>query len=346
MRLTREKDAIPVGILTGFLGSGKTTVLRRILEAESYGDSAVLINEFGEVGLDHILVGEIAPDVVLLNSGCLCCTLRGELRDALATLLTSRIRGEIPPFKRVIVETTGIAQPALILSTVFADPQIRHHYTVGDVVTTVDAVHAPSQSRTEPVWLEQVASADDLLITKTDCIEQSALKDILDLLDRSNPTARRLYPDSSAILDLFSRPSGTEEAAKARRARISGLSPALRNAHAEPHYTSVATIRIVEEKPVDWEAFGVWLSMLLHAHGNNILRVKGLLRIAESEGPVVIQGVQHVIHPPEHLPSWEGLEKATDLVFIMRSLNPEQVERSFRAFVPGNAKPPQGKESV
>ncbi len=337
MRLTQGKDAIPVGILTGFLGSGKTTVLRRILEAEAFGDSAVLINEFGEVGLDHILVGEIAPDVVLLNSGCLCCTLRGELRDALSSLLTSRIRGEIPPFKRVIVETTGIAQPSLILSTVFADPQIRHHYTVGDVVTTVDAMHAPLQSRTEPVWLDQVAAADDLLITKTDCIDASAGAEIAGLLERANPAASRLYPDSPEVLGLFSRTGGSGDGAGTRQKRFSGIALAPLDPHAEPHYTSVATVRIVEKAPIDWEAFGVWLSMLLHAHGNDILRVKGLLHIAESEGPVVIQGVQHVIHPPEHLSSWEGLEKATDLVFIMRGLDPDAIRRSFGAFVLGKA---------
>lgn len=338
MRLTGEKDAIPVGVLTGFLGSGKTTVLRRILEAEAFGDSAVLINEFGEVGLDHILVGEIAPDVVLLNSGCLCCTLRGELRDALSSLLTSRIRGEIPPFKRVIVETTGIAQPSLILSTVFADPQIRHHYAVGDVVTTVDAMHAPLQSRTEPVWLEQVASADDLLITKTDCIEEPAVNAVLELIGKSNPVARRLYPDSPEVLNLFSRPASAEDAAKAKLKQIADLAPAPLNPHNDPHYASVATIRITEEEPIDWEAFGVWLSMLLHAHGDKLLRVKGLLHIAESDGPVVIQGVQHVIHPPEHLGSWDGLDKATDLVFIMRDLNPELIRKSFTAFVSGGVR--------
>ena len=340
MRLTREKDAIPVGVLTGFLGSGKTTVLRRILEAEAFGDSAVLINEFGEVGLDHILVGEIAPDVVLLNNGCLCCTLRGELRDALSLLLTRRIRGEVPPFKRVIVETTGIARPSLILSTVFADPQIRHHYTIGEVVTTVDAMHAPAQSRTEPVWLEQVASADDLLITKTDCLDESARAAVLRLVERSNPAARRLYPDSPEVLKLFSRPADAEGAAKAGQKRSAGLSPAPLNPQGEAHDTSVATVRVVEKEPINWEAFGVWLSMLLHAHGNNLLRVKGLLHIAESEGPVVIQGVQHVIHPPEHLHSWEGLEKATDLVFIMRGPGRELIKRSFRAFVLGKAGQP------
>lgn len=333
MRMTHEEDAIPVGILTGFLGSGKTTALRRILEAEAFGDSAVLINEFGEVGLDHILVGEISPDVVLLNSGCLCCTLRGELRDALSSLLTRRIRKEVPPFKRVIVETTGIAQPSLILSTVFADPQIRHHYTVGDVVTTVDAVHAPSQSRQEAVWLEQVASADDLLITKADCVGASELNEINVLLDKANPTARRLDVHSNAVLELFALRQRGEEAERAKRRRLTALSMIPQQPHDKPHYTSVATARIVATTPVDWESFGVWLSMLLHAHGHNILRVKGLLYIEESDGPVVIQGVQHVIHPPEHLASWEGLARATDLVFILRGLDPDLIKRSFEVFV-------------
>lgn len=337
MRLTNEDDLIPVGVLTGFLGSGKTTLLRRILEAEEFGDSAVLINEFGEVGLDHILVGEIAPDVVLLNSGCLCCTLRGELRDALSSLLSSRTRGEIPPFRRVIVETTGVAQPSLILSTVFADPQIRHHYAIGDVVSTVDAMHAPRQSREQDVWIEQVTAADDLLITKTDMVGAAELEAVRQLLDAVNPTARRLYPDSPEALRLFSRHAKDEEAEKNKRRRLSGIAdvpPAHDGHHA---HGSVATIRVSADEPVDWEAFGVWLSMLLHAHGKNIMRVKGLLFLEESEGPVVIQGVQHVIHPPEHLPAWGNLPKRTDLVFILRDINPELVRRSFQAFVLGEA---------
>ena len=336
MRLTGEDDLIPVGVLTGFLGSGKTTVLRRILEAEAFGDSAVLINEFGEVGLDHILVGEIAPDVVLLNSGCLCCTLRGELRDALSSLLSSRTRGEIPPFKRVIVETTGIAQPSLILSTIFADPQIRHHYAVGDVVATVDAMHALMQSKEQEVWMEQVTAADDLLLTKTDLVGEA--HEIHRLLDAINPTARRLNSDSAEVLRLFSRHSKAEDAEQRRRRHLFGFAAAspARHEHEDHIHASVATIRVSADEPVDWEAFGVWLSMLLHAHGKNIMRVKGLLYLEESEGPVVIQGVQHVIHPPEHLPNWGELPKRTDLVFILRQINPELVRRSFETFVLGS----------
>ena len=334
MRLTGEDDLIPVGVLTGFLGSGKTTVLRRILEAEAFGDSAVLINEFGEVGLDHILVGEIAPDVVLLNSGCLCCTLRGELRDALSSLLSSRIRGEIPPFKRVIVETTGIAQPSLILSTIFADPQIRHHYAVGDVVATVDAMHALMQSKEQEVWIEQVTAADDLLLTKTDLVGEA--NELHRLLDAINPTARKLSSDSAEVLSLFSLHSEAEDAEQRRRRHLFGFAAASPARHEDHIHASVATIRVSVDEPVDWEAVGVWLSMLLHAHGKNIMRVKGLLYLEESGGPVVIQGVQHVIHPPEHLPDWGELPKRTDLVFILRQINPELVRRSFETFVLGS----------
>lgn len=332
MRLTKEADLIPVGVLTGFLGSGKTTVLRRILEAEEYGDSAVLINEFGEVGLDHILVGEIAPDVVLLNSGCLCCTLRGELRDALASLLESRTRGEIPPFKRVIVETTGVAQPSLILSTIFADPQIRHHYGIGDVVSTVDSMHALAQSHEQDVWIDQITAADHLLITKTDLVGDDTLAGVLRLLDAVNPTALRLYPGSDEVLRLFSRRGGEDKAAHGSR-RVFGLAPFPPQEAGEHRHGQVATLRLVAEAPIGWEAFGVWLSMLLHANGDNIMRVKGLLCLEESEGPVVIQGVRHVIHPPEHLKAWGDIPRRTDLVFILRNIEPERVRRSFEAFV-------------
>lgn len=334
MRFTGEQGLLPVGVLTGFLGSGKTTLLRRILEAEEYGDSAVLINEFGEVGLDHILVGEIAPDVVLLNSGCLCCTLRGELKDALSSLLSQRTRGLIPPFKRVIVETTGVAQPSLILSTVFADPQIRHHYTIGDVVATVDSMHALTQAKEQDVWMEQITAADDLIVTKTDLVSPEQAAAVHALLDSVNPTAHRHLPEAQETLSLFTlRAKGHEKTEAEKKFRLSPFPQY--PGHTGHVHDSVRTVRVCAENPLDWEAFGVWLSMLLHAHGNNIMRVKGILYLEESGEPVVIQGVQHVIHPPEHLSGWGDLPRRTDLVFILRNINPDLVSRSFTAFVSG-----------
>ncbi len=339
MRLTGEEAALPVNILTGFLGSGKTTLLRRILAAEAYGDTAVLINEFGEVGLDHVLVGEITPDVVLLNSGCLCCRLRGELRDALADLLARRVAGELPAFKRVIIETTGLAQPSLLVSTVLADPQIRHHFSVGSIAATVDCVHAAA-ARQLPEWLAQVAAADTLVLTKGDLADAIQVNEMHGMLNSLNPTARRRDAATLDVAELFAR----EQLAYAGRwMPVSSRSApsGLVNNKESTHDPAVGTVHVQADAPIDWEAFGVWLSMLLHAHGNNILRVKGMLYLTESHGPVVIQGVQHTIYPPEHLPEWHGAPR-TDLVFITYRLDAQRIKRSFETFV---LKKREGRES-
>jgi G3E family GTPase len=160
--------SIALNVITGFLGSGKTTLLKRLLQGESLGDTALLINEFGDVGIDHLLVEEVAPDTVLLPSGCVCCSIRGELKDALLGLLQRRERGEIPAFKRVILETTGLADPAPILATLNNDVQLRGRFHVGLVITLVDASHAALQERLHPEWLAQVAAADRMLLSKTD----------------------------------------------------------------------------------------------------------------------------------------------------------------------------------
>ena len=326
---------LPVNILTGFLGSGKTTLLRHILEAQEFGDSMVLVNEFGEVGLDHILIGEISPDVVLLNSGCLCCTLRGEVRDSLSEILSKRTRGEIPPFKRVIIETTGLAQPSLLLSTVFADPQIRHHYTVGAVATTVDSLNAKMQSTAQEEWSNQVAAADTVVLTKTDLVDDAS--EARDIVRAINPTARIISGADLEIANLFNNSAEqfSSDAAELKKSRFTTEEATawMGADSATSAHGNVSTIRICTESPIDWEAFGVWLSMLLHAHGDRIMRVKGILNIAESEGPVVIQGVQYVIYPPEHLDAWGRIPKQTDLVFIVRGIETEAIERSFNAFV-------------
>ena len=159
---------MPLHLLSGFLGSGKTTLLRRMLDTPALGDSAVLVNEFGEIGLDHHLLRHIDGETVLLRSGCICCTVRDDLGAALKDLLSRQARGEIPPFARVVVESTGLADPVPILSTVATDPALRHHFRIGRVVTVVDAVNAALQSRQQPEWAKQVAVADRLVITKTD----------------------------------------------------------------------------------------------------------------------------------------------------------------------------------
>src|ERR1700756_4338583 len=173
-----QKTFIPVNVITGFLGSGKTTLLRRLLAAPQLSDTAVLINEFGEVGLDHHLLQRIDDTMVLLQSGCLCCTIRGELSDAIKALFSKRERGLVPPFRRLVVESTGLADPFPILSTVQADPVLRHHFCLGKVITTVDGVNGMRQLDTQPESVKQVAVADRLVLTKTDLVAVAAARSL------------------------------------------------------------------------------------------------------------------------------------------------------------------------
>src|ERR1700733_5397560 len=179
----------PVNLLTGFLGSGKTTLLRQLLVSPELAETAVLINEFGEVGLDHHLVERIDETVVLLRSGCLCCTIRGELALAIRDLHSRRERGMVPAFGRLVVETTGLAEPFPILSTLKADPVLRHHFRAGAVVTTVDAVNGSSQIERHPESVRQVAVADRMVLTKTDLADESTIARLLDHVRQINPDA-------------------------------------------------------------------------------------------------------------------------------------------------------------
>ena len=183
--------SLAVNVITGFLGSGKTTLLRRLLAQEALGETALLINEFGEVGIDHLLVEELAPDTVLLPSGCVCCSVRGDLKAALLTLHGRRSRGEIPAFRRVLLETTGLADPGPILATLNLDPQLRGRFHLGLLVTVVDAEHAALQEGLHPEWLNQVTAADRLLLSKADRVAPAVLERLDRHLAQLNPTATR-----------------------------------------------------------------------------------------------------------------------------------------------------------
>ncbi|WP_323150301.1 GTP-binding protein, partial [Pseudomonas oryzihabitans] len=188
--------SLAVNVITGFLGSGKTTLLRRLLAQEALGETALLINEFGEVGIDHLLVEEVAPDTVLLPSGCVCCSVRGDLKEALLTLYGRRSRGEIPAFRRVLLETTGLADPGPILATLNLDPQLRGRFHLGLLVTVVDAEHAALQERLHPEWLNQVTAADRLLLSKADRVAPATLERLDRHLAQLNPTATRALTSS------------------------------------------------------------------------------------------------------------------------------------------------------
>ena len=321
--------SIALNVVTGFLGSGKTTLLNRLLQDESLGDTALLINEFGDIGIDHLLVQEVAPDTVLLPSGCVCCSIRGELKDALLDLLARRDRGEIPAFRRVILETTGLADPAPILATLNNDVQLRGRFHVGLVVTLVDACHAELQARIHPEWLAQVAAADRLLLSKTDQAAASAVSALRQRLQALNPGVPLLDTHDVLSGDQLLLGEG-----------LRGAAPEVEVARWQLHrpqgqvtsHGEAQVCCLTFDQPLDWIGFGVWLSMLLRCHGERILRVKGLLNVNSLQAPVVIHGVQHCLHAPVHLPRWPSAERQSRLVFIVRGLDPQRLRHSFDVF--------------
>jgi G3E family GTPase len=350
----------PVNLLTGFLGSGKTTLLRRMLASPALSDTAVLINEFGEVGLDHELLEQVDQDTVLLQSGCLCCTIRGDLAEAIRSLDGRRARGEVPPYRRLVIESTGLADPLPILTTITAEPVLRHHYRLGLVVTTVDAVNGMGHLDRQPESMKQVAVADRLVVTKTDLGEGAAPPDLLARLRRLNPTAPVLLAadgpiDPEALIghDLFDLASKSAEVARWFESELSGMGGGHdahehdAHDHAEHglayhrhdpnrHGDDIRAFAIVLDEAIDWTSFGLWLSMLLHRHGESILRVKGLLAIAGEDAPVAVHGVQQLVHAPTHLERWPTSDRRTRIVFIVKGPYEAAIRRSFGAFVLGH----------
>lgn len=320
----------PVHLITGFLGSGKTTLLRRWLASPDLADTAVLINEFGEVGLDHELLERVDADTVLLSSGCLCCTVRGELADAIKSLHGRRERGVIPTYRRLVIESSGLADPLPILTTIAAEPVLRHHYRVGQIVTTVDAVNGAGQLDRQPESRKQAAVADRLVVTKTDIAE--AGPELLDRLRAINPSAPiRFAADASLTPDDLIG-ADWQDPARARREFGHWFQA---EAVERPHGDDIAAISLTLDRPVDWTAFGLWLSMLLHRHGEAVLRVKGILAVEGESAPVVVQAVQQLVHAPQHLTRWPSADRRSRLVFIVKGIDAAVLRRSFAAFVGG-----------
>ncbi len=311
----------PVYLLTGFLGSGKTTLLRRLLASPELSGTAVLINEFGEVGLDHHLIERIDETVVLLRSGCLCCTIRGELARAIRDLHAKRDRGEVPAFRRVIIESSGLADPFPVLSTLKADPVLRHHFRAGAVITTVDAVNGLSQIARHTESIRQLAVAEHLVLTKTDLTDAVSMERLL-------TRARQINPDAlvSAAEPISMRVHLLDQGARIRSFRADDDSAVI------SHTTCIRSFVVTMSEPLDWTAFGIWLSMLLNRHGDKVLRVKGILNLAGEPAPVAIHGVQHLVHNPVHMAGWPDADRSSRIVFIVDGIDPALIRRSLAAF--------------
>jgi G3E family GTPase len=324
-------DRIVTNLLTGFLGSGKTSLLRRLLHDPDLSDAAVLINEFGEVGLDHLLLEKVDDDIVLLESGCICCTIRTDLKEAMVRLYGRAQRGAVPSFSRLVIETTGLADPAPIVATVNADTVLRHHFRIGNVVAVVDAVSGPDNLANHAEAAKQVAVADRIVISKIDMVSKGRVKQLRRRLTGLNPTAEiaESSEDSRVTAALLSHDVHSDRTRAGevdRWLRIEGP-----HAHAD-HDGGIRAFCITSDTPLDWAVFGLWLSMLLNRHGTKVLRVKGLLNVVGTPQPVVVHGVQHTIHKPVHLAAWPGGDERSRIVFIVDGLDPTLVMRSFHAF--------------
>lgn len=329
---TRE-NRIPVTVLTGFLGSGKTTLLSKLLAKPGMDRVAVIINEFGEVGLDHLLVARPSENVTLLSSGCLCCSIRGDLVMTLDDLLARSRRGEIPEFTRVVVETSGLADPAPIVHAVIADAQTAAEYRLDGVITTVDAVNGESSLDRHYESVKQAAIADSLLLTKADLTEPAARERLAARLGRLNRRARQLEVrhgevEPGVLFDIS--PSGREIADwldLVEHSAGGGANPHL--AHG-PHDAAINTFSLVYDGPIREAGLDLWMDMLGVYRGPDLLRVKGLLNVEER--PVVINGVQHVFHSPVTLAEWPSADRRSRIVFITRGLARGDLERTLSAF--------------
>lgn len=322
---------IPVSIVTGFLGSGKTTLINRLLKRPEMNRVAVVVNELGEIGVDNDLVEVSSEQMMLLNNGCLCCVLRGDLQETLRDLFIRRRNGEIIDFDRVVIETTGLADPAPVMQTLITDTLLLEQYRLDCVVTLVDAVNAPGQLEqfSEPV--KQVALADRLIVTKADLAGPSAVDALVARLNALNPRAPVRVAlngeiDLAFLVDVGLRRTSVR---LEELERWLGETDGHDHEGAHRHDEHVQTFVLQFDKPMPWAAFTQCMELLTALRGPDLLRVKGLVNVAGKPGPMVVQGVQHLFHPPLELRDWPGEDRTTRLVFITRGISRESVMQLF-----------------
>jgi G3E family GTPase len=346
-----------VTVLTGFLGSGKTTVLNGLVRNEALRRTAVIINEFGEIGLDHELVQKSDENFMLVRNGCVCCTVRGDLISTLQDLSARQQRGGIERLERVVIETTGLADPAPILHTLMNDqPLLEQGYGLGAVVTTVDAVNGLDTLDAHQEAVKQLGVADLLLLTKTDLASAQAVSVLRDRIAAINPGANvvltingEIDPDSFFSTGLYRLQGKTTQVHQWLNAEAYAGSDdhehTPRHEHGSKehdpnrHGERIKAFCVTREQPISWAGFSAWLDLVSGMRGNDLLRVKGIINVAEHPSqPVVIHGVQHIFHPPIQLEAWPSEDHRTRIVFITRDIEQDTIEQTLRVFERRRAK--------
>ncbi len=327
-------NSVPVTILTGFLGSGKTTVLNHLLRLPELADTVVIVNEFGAVGLDHLLIEQAIEDAVLLKNGCICCTVRGDIADTLDVLWQRRESGELPPFRRIAIETTGLADPAPVAHALLAEAGARYACRLDGIVTTVDALHALAQLDRQPEARRQVAMADRILLTKTDLASLAGVAETEARIRTFNATAplRHVIAGAADATDVFDLgPASSRLEQWLRPLDIVG-----HHGHQHlpfRHGDQINSVVLRHDRPMEWASLRSWLESVLSLRGDSILRLKGIVWLQGEDGPVVLQGVHHVVHPLVHLDRPVQPEGATRIVLITRGLSPAGLRASFATAV-------------
>ena len=339
---------IPISLLTGFLGSGKTTVLNYLLRQPAMANVMVIVNEFGEIGLDHELVESATDDLVLLQSGCLCCTIRGDLIETLQTLFLKRSRSEIPAFDRVVIETTGLADPAPILQAIMTDGLVMSRFQLDGVITTVDAVAGGATLDRHIEAVKQSAVADRILLTKTDLVEQDQSRAMEHRLRALNPAAPiqrisggKVDPGQLFDVGLYNLATKSIDVQRwLQEEKYAQAQHGHRHAghvhdgeHAgndvNRHDDHIRAVSLIVTEPVPGEALDRWLRSLLQFKGPDLLRFKGIINVAGMQGPIVVHGVQHVIYPPVALKSWPSDDRRTRMVFITYDIDEKMLRDSL-----------------
>jgi G3E family GTPase len=317
-RLKRERGArIPVTVVTGFLGAGKTTLIRRFLASPEGEGTAVIVNEFGAVGIDDALIRETAEATILLGNGCVCCITRTDLQLALRALLIDRERGSVPSFARVVIETSGLADPAPILQTFSTDRALGGEFHIDVMLTVVDAVNGEATLKSAAEARKQVILADRLIVSKTDLAAAAGLDALKKRLHKLNPRAGIDIAVSGALEpERFIAPATRERSGFVAEAE---------------HSDGISSFVLERQQPIEWPVFSRAMETLIALRGADLLRVKGILNVAGCRGPVVVQYVQHLAHPPVELQSWPDQNRDSRVVFIARNIAETRIRDLFAA---------------